>query len=87
MAGLRDGVVYCGHAPKLLVANGQAFFDRKLAELCDVGKALNVATYFELDDVIDSADTRFRIVKGLRAAARYSSASPHDKRRPFIDTW
>jgi len=64
----------------------QAFFDRKLADLYNVGKALNVATHFELDDVIDPADTRRWIAKGLRATANYS-AGPSRKRRPFIDTW
>ncbi len=64
----------------------QAFFDRKLADLYAVGKALNVATHFELDDVIDPADTRRWIAKGLRATANYS-AGPSRKRRPFIDTW
>ena len=39
-------------------AERQAFYETKLAELYSVGKALNVATYFELDDVIDPADTR-----------------------------
>ncbi len=49
------------------------------------GKALNVATYFEIDDVIDPADTRHRIVEMLRAAP------PPDRRpgerRPMVDTW
>jgi acetyl-CoA carboxylase carboxyltransferase component len=64
----------------------QAFFDTKLAELYQVGKALNVATYFELDDVIDPADTRRWLARGLQATARYSW-SPSEKRRPFVDTW
>ena len=39
-----------------------------VAELYERGKALNIASVFELDDVIDPADTRRWIVAGLRAA-------------------
>ena len=48
-------------------------------------KAINAATLFELDDVIDPADTR-RIVAATFAAA--AVAGPADEpRRRFIDTW
>lgn len=63
-----------------------SFYETKLAELYSVGKALNVATYFELDDVIDPADTRRWVVRGLQAHANYSW-EPSRKRRPFVDTW
>jgi acetyl-CoA carboxylase carboxyltransferase component len=49
------------------------------------GKALNVAAHFEIDDVIDPAHTRARILHALR-----SSPDPvprEGKRRPFVDTW
>jgi acetyl-CoA carboxylase carboxyltransferase component len=49
------------------------------------GKALNVAAHFEIDDVIDPAHTRARIIHALRSAP---APAPHDgKRRPFVDTW
>jgi acetyl-CoA carboxylase carboxyltransferase component len=47
--------------------------------------ALNVATYFELDDVIDPAETRTRIVATLRAMP-----APHadaGRRRTMVDAW
>lgn len=49
------------------------------------GKALNVATAFEIDDVIDPAESRRRIVETLRA----SPAPPAriGKKRSCIDTW
>jgi acetyl-CoA carboxylase carboxyltransferase component len=50
-------------------------------------KALNVASSFELDDVIDPADTRRWIlaaIRGFDAAARPEAPR---KRRPYIDTW
>jgi acetyl-CoA carboxylase carboxyltransferase component len=49
------------------------------------GKALNVAAHFEIDDVIDPAHTRARIVHALRSAP--DAAPKNDKRRPFVDTW
>ncbi|MEA2147502.1 MAG: hypothetical protein QOG59_3089 [Solirubrobacteraceae bacterium] len=48
-------------------------------------KALNAATLFELDDVIDPADTR-RLVAATFAAA--ATAGPRQEpRRRFIDSW
>ena len=49
--------------------------------------ALNAATYFELDDVIDPADTRARLVQTLAA----TPVSPPDpatgRRRTMVDAW
>jgi acetyl-CoA carboxylase carboxyltransferase component len=49
------------------------------------GKALNVAAHFEIDDVIDPAHSRDRIVHALRSAP--PPAAHGGKRRPFVDTW
>jgi len=49
-------------------------------------KALNVASTFELDDVIDPADTRRWILAAIRGWELAERAAP-TKRRPFIDTW
>jgi acetyl-CoA carboxylase carboxyltransferase component len=46
-------------------------------------KALNAASVFEVDDVIDPAETRGLIAKTLRAAA----AAPPDERPRPVDTW
>ena len=63
----------------------QAEFERLVARSYQAGKALNTATYFEIDDVIDPMHSRRRIVNALRAAPPV----PHreGKKRPFIDTW
>ncbi|MGI9019770.1 MAG: acyl-CoA carboxylase subunit beta [Solirubrobacterales bacterium] len=45
------------------------------------GKALNAATLFELDDVIDPADTR-RVV-----SATFAAAAPAATSGRFVDTW
>ncbi len=47
-------------------------------------KALNAATLFELDDVIDPAETRRLIASTLAAAA---GAEPPPRDRGFVDTW
>jgi acetyl-CoA carboxylase carboxyltransferase component len=49
------------------------------------GKALNVAAHFEIDDVIDPAHSRDRIVQALRSVP---PAPVHPgRRRPFVDPW
>jgi acetyl-CoA carboxylase carboxyltransferase component len=62
----------------------QSFQDR-VASMYEHGKALNAASHFEIDDVIDPADTRRWIVAILG-----SSPPPPQrvgKKRPNIDTW
>jgi acetyl-CoA carboxylase carboxyltransferase component len=49
------------------------------------GKALNVATAFEIDDVIDPADSRRRIVEMLRSVPPPPERT--GKKRSNIDTW
>ena len=50
-----------------------------------VGKALSVASYFEIDDVIDPADTRRWITALLESAP--APLPRAGKKRPNIDTW
>jgi acetyl-CoA carboxylase carboxyltransferase component len=62
----------------------EAAFESMVERAYQHGKALHVAEYFEIDDVIDPADTRARVVHALE------SAGPQDRRgggRPFVDTW
>lgn len=49
------------------------------------GKALNAATHFEIDDVIDPADTRERILAVLGEGR--PRRSRRTKKRPCVDTW
>jgi acetyl-CoA carboxylase carboxyltransferase component len=63
----------------------QALFERFVASAYRNGKALNAATYFEIDDVIDPADTRARFLAILRAAP--VAPARQGKKRPCIDTW
>ena len=49
------------------------------------GKAVNMASHFELDDVIDPADTRRWIMAGLRSVPPTPVRT--GKKRPNVDTW
>ena len=61
----------------------EELFKKLVAQSYARGKAINMAAYLEIDDVIDPADTRRWVMRG------YRSLPPHDpsKRRTFIDTW
>ena len=63
----------------------QALFERLVASAYRNGKALNAATHFEIDDVIDPADTRSRLVSVFEAAPPPTPRK--GKKRPCIDTW
>jgi acetyl-CoA carboxylase carboxyltransferase component len=60
-------------------------FQAMVARAYKQGKALNSASHFEIDDVIDPADSRRWIGVHL---ARSALPPPRDtKKRPYIDTW
>ncbi|HQP67542.1 MAG TPA: carboxyl transferase domain-containing protein, partial [Quisquiliibacterium sp.] len=63
----------------------KAEFERRVAEEYERGKALNMAMFLEVDDVIDPADTRRWIVRGL--ASIPAPAPRSGKKRNCIDTW
>ena len=66
-------------------AERQELFEKLVASAYRNGKALNAATHFELDDVIDPAETRSRILSVLRASPPPPTRT--GKKRPCIDTW
>jgi len=61
----------------------EALFKKKVAESYARGKAINMAAYLEIDDVIDPADTRRWILRGLKSLPPREAG----KRRTFVDTW
>ncbi len=66
----------------------EAAFEAMVARAYEHGKALNVAEHFEIDDVIDPADTRARIVHALTSAGTGIHWSGEDTpRAAFVDTW
>ena len=54
------------------------------AQVRERGKAVSVATAFEIDDVVDPAQTRDVVISLLRAAPRPPSSG---ERRRVLDTW
>jgi acetyl-CoA carboxylase carboxyltransferase component len=66
-------------------AEREALFRRLVDRLYERGKAVNAAAGFEVDDVIDPADSRARIVGVLRAAA--APAPRAGRKRPCVDAW
>ncbi|HVN70945.1 MAG TPA: carboxyl transferase domain-containing protein, partial [Desulfomonilia bacterium] len=58
-------------------------FQQAVAMFYEHGKAINMASYLEIDGVIDPMDTRRWIIRGLKSVPKQGS----DRKRTFIDTW
>ena len=61
----------------------EALFERLVAEALARGQALNMASHLEIDHVIDPAETRDWLARGLQTVA----GRPLGPRRPLLDTW
>jgi acetyl-CoA carboxylase carboxyltransferase component len=61
-------------------------FDATVAAAYERGQGINMAAYFEIDDVIDPADTRRWIATLFEPGSGQWRAHP-GKRRPNIDAW
>jgi len=81
-----EGLVKLGYRKELasIADPGERdrYFEQQLARLRDRSKAVNAASHFELDDVIDPAATRSWIVSGLKAASTRGAAP-----EPYLDPW
>ena len=63
----------------------KARYEEMVARMYAEAKAVNAASYYECDDVIDPADTRARIVAALRAAP---PQQPREgKKLRWVDAW
>jgi len=84
-----EGAVKLGYRKELEAVSDagerRALFDKMVAAAYARGKALSTATYFEVDEVIDPADSRKWVATGLLGAPRRPGHGT--KRRPCIDTW
>jgi acetyl-CoA carboxylase carboxyltransferase component len=63
----------------------EALYEQMVDQAYERGKAVNMAVHFEIDDVIDPADTRARVMAALRAAPPPPART--GRKRPCIDTW
>jgi acetyl-CoA carboxylase carboxyltransferase component len=87
-----EGAVLLGLRKQLAAIDDPAEREKTLRSVVNLlreqGKAINVATHVEIDDVIDPADTRRWLVRGLDAAGTSPGHAAHaPARRGFIDTW
>jgi acetyl-CoA carboxylase carboxyltransferase component len=82
-----EGAVRLGKRAKLESftdpAEREAYFKAKVAEVYARGRAVSAAAFYEFDAVIDPADTRSWITRGMNAAA--SKIARRDD--GFIDLW
>ncbi|HTO40588.1 MAG TPA: hypothetical protein VL026_06395, partial [Rhizomicrobium sp.] len=58
-------------------------FQKMVAQSYARGNAINMAAYLEIDDVIDPADTRRWIMRGLKSLPPETRVG----RRRMVDTW
>jgi acetyl/propionyl-CoA carboxylase alpha subunit/acetyl-CoA carboxylase carboxyltransferase component len=76
-----EGAVRLGYRRELAqAADPAALFETLVGRLYEEGRAINMASYLEIDAVIDPMATRGWISNGLRSA-------PARKGGRFIDTW
>jgi len=63
----------------------KALFDRMVAQAYERGRAVNAAHVFEVEDVIDPADSRRWLLAGLKACPPVLPRA--GKKRPMVDVW
>ena len=84
-----EGAVRLGFRRELEAVEDPADREALFASMVDLayehGKALNVATAYEIDDVNDPAESRSRIVEALRSSPPPPART--GKKRSCIDTW
>ena len=81
-----EGAVELGFSKELAAAANEgernALYEQLLARMYEKGKAVSVATAFEIDAVIDPAETRAWLVRGKRSAGTRTRQA-----RRFVDVW
>lgn len=83
-----EGAVKAGFKKELAAIEDpqkrEEFYESLVAQLYEIGKAINMAAHLEIDAVIDPADTRQWIMRGLKSAA---ARQPADACHSFVDPW
>ena len=81
-----EGAVVLGFRKELEAAADEttrnALYERLVANMYEKGKAVSVATVFEIDAVIDPAETRTWLLRG-----KHSAGIRRSKPRRYIDVW
>jgi acetyl-CoA carboxylase carboxyltransferase component len=83
-----EGAVKLGYRNELEAitdpAERKKTYDEMVARMYERGKAVSMASAFEIDEVIDPAESRRWIVAALESAPQRQRQG---KKRPHIDTW
>ncbi len=83
-----EGAVKAGFKKELeAVENPQereALYEQLVAEMYKRGKAINMASYLEIDAVIDPADTRNWVMQGLKSVP---AERCHEASHNYVDPW
>ncbi len=84
-----EGAVKLGYRNELAAIDDpverQEAFDEMVDRMYEVGKGVNMASHFEIDDVIDPAATR-RWIRSMLTVAPVSGTN-ESERRSMVDTW
>ncbi|GGC91514.1 carboxyl transferase domain-containing protein [Halopseudomonas salina] len=83
-----EGAVRLGYAKELAAIEDEnernAMYEKLVAELYQRGKGVSMASFLEIDAVIDPLETRDWLLRGLNSAP---TESLRKGLRPFVDTW
>ncbi len=83
-----EGAVRLGYAKELAAIEDEsersALYEKLVAELYQRGKGVSMASFLEIDAVIDPLETRDWLLRGLNSAP---TESLRKGLRPFVDTW
>lgn len=83
-----EGAIKSGFKKELAAVTDEQerekLYQQLVGELYKRGKAINIASYLEIDAVIDPADTRKWIMQGIKSVP---SESSKERCRSFIDPW
>ncbi|MCW5891206.1 MAG: ATP-grasp domain-containing protein [bacterium] len=84
-----EGAVKLGFRKELAAVEDPAarrrLFDDMVARMYEIGKGVNMASHFEIDDVIDPIDSRRVVASALHQGP--PPAPRTGKKRPCVDTW
>lgn len=84
-----EGAIRLGYAKELAAIEDpvrrERFFKKMVGRAYRAGKGINMASYLEIDDVIDPQDTRRWVLRGLNSAGQ--PAGDKQTQRSFVDTW
>jgi acetyl-CoA carboxylase carboxyltransferase component len=83
-----EGAIKAGFKKELTAIEDQQerekLYEQLVAQLRERGKAINMASYLEIDSVIDPADTRKWITQGIKSAP---AGKTQEMCHSFIDPW